>query len=397
VAPAQMGVITINDPSPGSYLLFGYSIDSANGLLIVGLPGYDGGHGEALVFDATTGSLIRTLFSPNTQELGDFGWSVEVSSGLLVVSAPGENVNGIDSAGKVYVFGARTGVLLNTLSSSSPQDFGDFGISVDLANGILAVGAPFENSFLTGSVHIFDARTGSEITKIVSPSPQPGGLFGAKIDISDGRLIVGAPGEDLGRAYIFNAANGTLIMTLVSPARQEFDLGSSVAIGNQLALVGSPEQAVDGLDSSGSVYVYNVTTGALIRTIVDPNAQISGLFGSSLKMADNSVIVGAPVDNVASFTYGRVYIFNAITGSLTTTLVNPEPGVSGSVGLFGTSVDSANGRIYVGAPAQMVNGQPWAGSVYIFHEERRAYCSGEGRPYLWYAFRTLLEKSRICD
>lgn len=370
-APAHATITSIHDPTPATNGLFGNSIDSANGLLVVGQPLHNGESGEAFMFDARTGSLIRTLANPSTQFGGAFGWAVEISGNLLVVTAPSEDVNGIHSAGRVYVFNAETGALLETIVSSGPQDLGDFGRSVDLADGLLAVGAPFEtvDGLQAGRVHVFDVETGSEIMILVSPNPEVNGIFGAKVDVSNGRIIVGAVGEDrqTGRAYVFSTSTGSLISTLVSPnGPNAFVFGSSVALTKQLALVGSPDETVNGLEAAGSVYVFDLTTGLLVRTVVDPNPETGGRFGFSLKLSDNSLIVGAPSDTVGAFTTGRVYEFNAATGSLTTTLISPDIGVSGSPGLFGNTVDSANGRIYVGAPAQMVDGQLWAGSAYIF-------------------------------
>src|SRR2546425_3344842 len=134
-----------------------------------------------------------TIANPNPQSGGAFGWSVEVASNLLVVSAPAETVNGIHSAGRVDIFNARTGSLLDTLVSSSAQDLGDFGRAVDLTDGLLAVGAPFEsvNGVQAGRVHIFDVRTDSEIMTLVSPNPEASGLFGAKIEMSGSHIIVG--------------------------------------------------------------------------------------------------------------------------------------------------------------------------------------------------------------
>jgi hypothetical protein len=371
VTPAHATVTSVHDTTPATDVSFGNFIDSANGLLIVGQPLHNGESGEAFVFDARTGSLIRTLANPSTQFGGAFGWAVEVSGKLLVVTAPSEDVSGIHSAGRVYIFNTETGTLLESFVSSSPQDFGDFGRSVDLADGLLAVGAPFEtvDGMLAGRVHVFDVETGSEIMTLVSPNPEANGIFGAKVDVSNGRIIVGALGEShlVGRAYVFSAATGALISTLVSPnGPNTVFFGSSVAVTHQLAFVGSIGETVNGLEAAGSVYVFDVTTGSLVGTFVDPNPETGGRFGFSLKLSDNSLIVGAPSDTVGAFTTGRVYVFNAATGSLTTTLISPDTGVYGSPGLFGNAVDSDNGRIYVGAPAQMVDGQLWAGSAYIF-------------------------------
>lgn len=386
VSPAHATVITMHEPSPRAYDSYGFSIDSANGFLVVGQPLYNGENGEVFIYNALTGTLIRTLFSPNSQTGGSFGWSVEIAGNLLIVGAAQETVNGLDNAGRVYIFNITTGDLMTTLVSSNPEHLGGFGRSVSADDGLLAVGAPFEtaNGQQSGRVHVFDIQTGSEIMTLISPNPQGlanglSGVFGAEIDLSGDHIIVGAPleGNLAGHAYVFNAISGALLSRLASPnAPNELLFGSSVALTGQHAFVGSPDETVNGVEASGSVYDFNIHTGSLIKTIVDPNSTTTGSpfgffggsFGHSLALAGNSLIVGAPSDNVTAFTSGRVYVFCAATGSLTTALVSPDTGVTGSFGSFGSAVDWANQRIYVGAPSQDVNGLLWAGAVYIFAE-----------------------------
>ncbi|HZY93905.1 MAG TPA: hypothetical protein VFE98_03470 [Candidatus Bathyarchaeia archaeon] len=206
VSPADATVITVHSPIPSSYTMFGGTIDSVNRFLAVGAGG------QVLVFDSTNGSLIRTFVSPKVQYSGDFGRSVEISGNLLVVGAPGETVNGLNTAGRVHIFNIQTGVLLDTLASSNPEGEGNFGRAIDAADGLLAVGAPFEtvNGVEAGRVHIFDLRTGTETMTLATPNPvaEKGlfGAFGATINIAEGRIVIGAPGENhaSGRVYVFD-------------------------------------------------------------------------------------------------------------------------------------------------------------------------------------------------
>lgn len=368
--PAHAAVITIQNPSPTQLAFFGQSIDSANGFLVVGENNLNGGSGEAFLYDADNGSLITTLASPDSQAGGEFGWSVEISGSLLFVGAPGETVNGVDNAGRVYIFDLGTGTLSKTLVSTSPEHLGDFGRAVDVADRLLAVGAPFEtvNSVPAGRVHIFDMTTSTEIMNLATPNPGPGhsGAFGATINIADDHIIVGAPGENaFGRAYVFDIRTGSLLSTLHSPSVSGGGLfGSSVAIMNDRAFVGSPFEFVNPYVSVGRVYEFNIFTGAPVRTISDPiPIPWSAGFGRSIALADNNVIVGSPYDNATASTFGHVYVFNAESGRLKTTLVNPERG-----GCFGNSVDVSRVAIYVGNPCQTVNEQYSAGAIYIFSE-----------------------------
>ena len=364
LAPVHSPAITINNPSPAA-VGFGQSIDSAEGLLMVGanyetaFPSNDP-PGQAWIFDAKTGSMIRTLVSPNPIHGGQFGWSVEIARGLFIVGAPGETVSGMGRAGRVYFFSVRTGALVDTLVSPNAQPGGQFGWSVAESNGLLTVGAPFETPNRdpgAGRVYLFNLETRSLTGTLVSPSAQFMGEFGERTYISDDRVIVSAPGEDVvGRAYVFSTATGALVSTLVTPNsgfRRIF--AWSVALANQLAFVGSP--------SEDRVYVFNATTGSLIRTIIDPNTQTSGAFGYSIALWSYSLIVGAPVDFVNGVNAGRVYIFDAATGTLTNTLDGPA---ASSHPNFGYSVDSTSRRVYAGAPTQTVNGQINVGAAYIF-------------------------------
>ena len=140
------------------------------------------------------------------------------------------------------------------------------------------------------------------------------------------------------------------------------------------AFVGSPFETVDGVTFFGRVYVFDLATGAPVKNFTSPNTNAlvpnsSDGFGRSITLAGNSLIVGAPYDPVSTTTAGRVYVFGAESGKLKSTLASPETGVSGSFGCLGNEVDSSKDRVFAGAPCQAVNGQLWAGAVYIFSRD----------------------------
>src|SRR3989442_1390849 len=103
-----------------------------------------------------------------------------------------------------------------TINNPSPAAVG-FGQSIDSAEGLLTVGAPFETPNRdpgAGRVYLFNLETRSLTGTLVSPSAQFMGEFGERTYISDDRVIVSAPGEDVvGRAYVFSTATGALVST----------------------------------------------------------------------------------------------------------------------------------------------------------------------------------------
>ena len=102
-----------------------------------------------------------------------------------------------------------------------------------------------------------------------------------------------AGGGYSGKAYIFNVTSGALVHTLDNPnaygtsGSQYFgdSFGDSVAISGNSAIVGAYGEDDAGGTSSGKAYIYNVTSGALVHTLDNPNAystSASDYFGRSV-------------------------------------------------------------------------------------------------------------------
>jgi len=194
------------------------------------------------------------------------------------------------------------------------------------------------------------------LTTLVSPHPQINGDFGSSVAVGDRVVVVGAPSETVsgknyaGRAYVF-ALTGALIITLVSPHSQyNGNFGVSVAVGDRVVVVGARGETVGGKIGAGRAYVFSLT-GDLTHTLVSPNSQNDGNFGSSVAVGDSVVVVGAPGETVSgNIGAGRAYVF-ALTGALTRTLVTPSPQTYGE---FGWSVAVGDGAVAVGAYGEAV-------------------------------------------
>jgi hypothetical protein len=100
----------------------------------------------------------KTLTSPHAQSYGEFGWSVAMSSTIVVVvGAIEEAVSGHNGAGHVYLFSA-TGSLIKTLPSPNVQTGGFFGFSLAIGGTTIVVGADEETvsgHYAAGHAFIF--------------------------------------------------------------------------------------------------------------------------------------------------------------------------------------------------------------------------------------------------
>ena len=152
-----------------------------------------------------------------------------------------------------------------------------------------------------------------------------GDQFATSVSISGNYAIVGALGEDIGgtdsgTAYVYNTTNGlwtdtSLLHTLFNPAPSNYDeFGDDVSISGNYAIVSAPFDSTVG-SVSGTVYIFDVTTGTLLKTINDPNdfgTATYDRFGWSVGISGNYVIVGAmSEDDAGDNDSGKAYIFKA--------------------------------------------------------------------------------------
>ena len=212
-----------------------------------------------------------------------------------------------------------------------------------------------------------------------SPSPVGYGFYGRSISVSGNYAIAGATGEasSAGKAHIFDTETGLLLHTLDNPnadvTNNDDAFGSSVAISGNYAIVGATGEDDAGGESSGKAYIFNVTTGALVHTLDNPNAydtSASDQFGNSVAISGNYAIVAAYAEDDAGGTFsGKAYIYNVTTGALLYTLDNPTAFGTSQSDNFAKKVAISGNYVIVGAPFEQdenIDGGFAAGKAYIY-------------------------------
>ncbi|MCW0217518.1 MAG: FG-GAP repeat protein [Prosthecobacter sp.] len=250
---------------------------------------------------------------PNSEFEDYFGWSVSVSADTLVVGAPYEDGNGTGinpadsgysySSGAAYIFSRSNGVWSQDayVKASNAGEADEFGFSVTTSGDIVAVGAPGEDGSGTGinpannnsaneagAVYVFAKSSGtwSQQAYIKAGNATDTDAFGYSVGLSGETLIAGAPYESgsgtgvnptsntsapaAGAAYIFTRSGGSWSQQAYLKASNTdiWDtFGSSVSVAGNIALVGAPGESGSGsgvnpvsnnsLVGSGAAYIFS--------------------------------------------------------------------------------------------------------------------------------------------
>ncbi len=219
--------------------------------------------------------------------------------------------------------------------------------------------------------------------QLESPMVGQRGRFGSSVAVSDTTAIVGSPGDtvagpDAGSVHVFLRNKLTGVYELSQDIRPgevgPFDrFGEAIALGGNLLVVGAKGDNT-AAPNAGAVYVFRRfgvgSTFQLTNKLLAPNAGISDCFGASVAVLGNVIAVGAPRADDTAFDAGAVYIykfdFAANMASPDQVLTDPD----GSAGDgFGTAVAVAPTTLAVGAGRlDAPNGLQNTGGVVIYED-----------------------------
>jgi WD40 repeat protein len=195
-------------------------------LVLIGAPAShpnSSDHGQAFLFDANTGELLFTIDDPTPTTHDFFGMSVAIEGDLILIGDARDDTSA-RNVGQAHLFSASTGQLLRTLEDPTrgPWDFDGFGESVSLEDGLALIGAPYDGSTsnAVGQAHLFDALTGVLLQTFADPTPTTSDEFGGVVVLDEGRVLISARGDDtqqldVGQAHLFRPVPEPTALALV--------------------------------------------------------------------------------------------------------------------------------------------------------------------------------------
>ena len=248
---------TFDDPTPTNGDLFGNHVALDGNRAIIGAV-FDNTNGtdvgQAHLFDVTSGALLQTFNDPTiTSGDEEFGVSVALDGNNVLIGARNDDTQGVN-VGQAHLFDATTGALLRTFDDPTPTNSDFFGVSVALNGNQVLIGAQGDNTqgVDVGQAHLFDATTGALLQTFDDPTPTRDS-FGYSVALDGNRVLIGARNDDtngmnVGQAHLFDAMTGALLWTFDDPTITTADqFGFSLALDGNNVLIGA-----NGDDTNGS-------------------------------------------------------------------------------------------------------------------------------------------------
>ena len=326
-------------------------------------------------------STYETIVSGTTKNGAAYGGSDAVATGFgkVVVGARGDD-NGIyTNGGRVFVYNTDgTGQIIITPSGPVGNDM-YFGTAVDICdcNGKIAVTS-------ASSLHIFDADGTGEIlidSNSTLPILPPGGLtFGNSVAISGDRVWVSDVNvptgpDNNGTVYCFDVNTGAFLYQLRPKKTTGFsNYGSVIQANDNILVVGSDSNhSVTNRLNTGRLYLYR--QDGTNERIIEPNELTTGsLFGlEGIAIGRGLILAGAPrqqrTEDPNLIGSGEVFAFDYKGNKKFSVRPSDDPANENLNGMgFGGGIAISSDRVFIGAE-YFQSGGGFAGKVYMFSQD----------------------------
>ncbi|OUC14551.1 MAG: hypothetical protein B0A82_11480 [Alkalinema sp. CACIAM 70d] len=308
---------TFVDPTVRDVDRFGSAVAIAGNYTLIGEFRDLAYTGSAYLYDINTGNLLQTFNNPNQSYQDWFAYSISVSNQYALIGAFADDTKGTDT-GAAYLFNVNTGKLINTFHHPNLEAGDRFGFAVAMSGDRVLISADDAGTNDSGAAYLFNVKTGELLQSFYSPTPEIGEEFGTSVALLGDSVLIGDHFVDQngksnsGAAYLFDANTGELLKTFTSPTTsQAGGFGYSVALSQNQALITEPWNGSQA-STSGAAYLFDLNTGDLLNTIPNPTPAAGDLFGFSLPvgLSENHALIGAPYDSTATKSGGAAYLYN---------------------------------------------------------------------------------------
>lgn len=225
-----------------------------------------------------------------------------------------------------------------------------------------------------GRVYIFDSITenGQTPDSYIEAPLGAGSYFGSQIVQNSTQIAIGAYGEEglEGSAYLYDKSDLTATPIRLHPAAaQPMDFTSSYALSmsdNHLVMGAFGDDDVGS--TSGSAYVYDLSTNQVIKKLLPPGGGANTRFGSNAAVSDTHVAVTSGGNDGGAFQQS-IFLWELSNLNATPTHIHPtsyssivEGGFGGGQGL---TLHIHDNKLFA-SNRSTSSSDNWAGEVYMF-------------------------------
>ena len=207
------------------------------------------------------------------------------------------------------------------IQASDIQASDNFAVKVAIDGDTIVAGANNEDTGAqdTGSAYVFtrSGTTWSQQAKITASDGAVNDLFGIRARIAGDTIIIGAlqHNSNAGAAYVFTRSGTSWSQQakLVASDAENGDMfGSSIDMTGDTIIVGAPEEDT-GASGAGAAYIFtrSGTTWTEAKKIQASDAASNDYFGDFVGISGNTVLVSAYGEDTGGDNAGAAYTFVA--------------------------------------------------------------------------------------
>ena len=263
----------------------------------------------ALTLVAANSFAAQNIILADDSKAGDaFGFSAAIDSKTVLIGASKVDIDGVTDAGAAYVYVLGDNGWHQQAKLVADPAFAEdtLGGNVALKNNVAMLGVMRrdDKGKDSGAVVSFERESNAwkQNQIFTAPDAKPGDAFGQSIALTENFLVIGAPrsdalGNDAGAAYIYKRENDswcyqTKITASDGAAGDLF--GISVAIDGNTILVGA-DLDDEKAENAGAVYVYVLERNKWKQEakLMASDGGETDIFGVRVALSENTALVSA--------------------------------------------------------------------------------------------------------
>ena len=299
------------------------------------------GQGQIKIHTAETGSLERTIVSPNSGDANYVGWggAGKLSADATFLATVEYEGSGVPSNALIHIHNLTTGALVNTVTraiASTDYNGSEFnwGANIHLRGNYLLVSSSKGTAggqTEAGSVQVYKTATGDWTDMALhgtvdNPSPAASDQWGDSISVLGEFALVGCPSKTVssqanaGSVSVVHMENLTVVSTIDNP-----DAGDGDSFGSSVDFMTDYDHIAIGSegDESGITGQNDVTTASIAASIsvsgqtTQPEGLTFSTDGSKMFIAASSpkaiieYTLGTPF-SVATATHANTFSISAL-------------------------------------------------------------------------------------